>query len=153
MTHQEYSMGGICPGWIGLGLSFGCKNDSCCEFQWITLLTHLILHHFSAEKQPTLYRALQALEELQSMWEVKVTDLRYELYHSANNDGLAKLFKYYSKFDSKPAYVLTLGKLFLFLHMYWHIHHFSSAPSIFQDAIYPESMGRCWGTSCRTCSW
>src|SRR3981189_667815 len=48
------------------------------------------------------------------MWEAKAADPRYALYHSAINDGLAKLFKYYSKFDSKPAYILVLGKLFLF---------------------------------------
>ena len=33
------------------------------------------------------------------------------MYHNTINDGLEKLKKYYTKFDEKPAYVLSLGKL------------------------------------------
>jgi len=64
------------------------------------------------EKQPTLYHALPALEELQSMWEAKVKEPKYSLYHDVIEDGLTKLGKYYSKFDNKPAYILALGELF-----------------------------------------
>jgi len=70
------------------------------------------LHHFSAEKQPTLYHTLPAIEELQSMWEAKANNPEFTLYHNAIEDGLIKLRKYYSRFDNKPAYVLGLGKLF-----------------------------------------
>lgn len=44
------------------------------------------------------------------MWETRADNPVYELYRDAIKDGLAKLGKYYSKFDSKPAYVLSLGK-------------------------------------------
>ena len=63
----------------------------------------------------TLYCALPAIEELQSMWEARASNSTYELYRNAIKDSLAKLNKYYSKFDNKPAYVLALGKLFLLL--------------------------------------
>lgn len=71
-----------------------------------------VLHQFSAEKHPRLYRALPALEDLQSSWEEKLEKPRFELYHNAIKDGLAKLMKYYSKFDEKPAYVLAIGMFF-----------------------------------------
>lgn len=32
------------------------------------------------------------------------------MYHDAINDGLAKLRKYYSRFDEKPSYVIALSK-------------------------------------------
>jgi hypothetical protein len=64
---------------------------------------------FSAEKRPTLWRALPAIEELQTAWENKRDNPKYATYQTAINDGLAKLNKYYSRFDEKPAYVLALG--------------------------------------------
>jgi hypothetical protein len=66
---------------------------------------------FSAEKQPTLWRALPAIEELQTDWEAKRDNPRFAVYRTAINDGLAKLNKYYSRFDEKPAYILALGTL------------------------------------------
>jgi hypothetical protein len=66
---------------------------------------------FSAEKRPTLWRALPAIEELLTAWEAKRGNPRFAVYQTAINDGLAKLNKYYSRFDDKPAYVLALGKL------------------------------------------
>jgi len=47
------------------------------------------------------------------MWETKSNNPRYALYHNAIEDGLAKLVKYYSKFDNKVVFVLALGMLFL----------------------------------------
>jgi hypothetical protein len=73
-----------------------------------------VLHHFSADKNPTLYRALPALEDLQSAWEAKLEDPQFELYHDAIKDSLAKLMKYYQKFDEKPAYILALGTFHIF---------------------------------------
>jgi hypothetical protein len=73
-----------------------------------------VLHHFSADKNPTLYCALPALKYLQSAWEVKLKDLQFKLYHDAIKDGLAKLMKYYQKFDEKPAYILALGTFYIF---------------------------------------
>jgi hypothetical protein len=69
-----------------------------------------VLHYFSAEKQPTLWRALPAIEELQTAWEAKRDDEKYILYRNAIQDGLDKLNKYYSRFDQKPCYILALGK-------------------------------------------
>ena len=70
-----------------------------------------IQQSFSAEKRPTLWRALPAIEELQTAWEAKRGNPRFAVYRNAINDGLEKLNKYYSRFDEKPAYILALGKL------------------------------------------
>lgn len=69
-----------------------------------------IQQHFSSERLPTLWRALPALEELQTTWEAKRDSVKFLLYKDAINDGLAKLQKYYSRIDSKPAFILALGK-------------------------------------------
>ena len=67
-------------------------------------------HKFSAQKQPTLWRALPVIEDLQTAWEAKCDDEKYSMYRNAINDGLEKLKKYYSRFDQKPSYILALGK-------------------------------------------
>jgi hypothetical protein len=58
-----------------------------------------------------LWRVLPAIEELQTAWEAKCANPRFAVYQTAINDGLAKLNKYYSRFDEKPAYILALGML------------------------------------------
>jgi len=73
---------------------------------------NLIQQHFSSEKQPTLWRALPALEELQSAWEKKRDAPRYHVYKDALSNGLAKLRKYYFRLDEKPSFVLALGMIF-----------------------------------------
>ena len=70
-----------------------------------------IQQYFSAEKCPVLWRAFPAIEELQTSWEAKCDNIRFRKYRDAIKDGLAKLAKYYSRFDEKPAYILTLGML------------------------------------------
>jgi hypothetical protein len=70
-----------------------------------------IQQHFSSEKQPTLWRALPALEGLQSAWEKKRDSPAFDLYKDALTDGLEKLKKYYFRLDEKPSFVLALGKL------------------------------------------
>ena len=70
-----------------------------------------IQQSFSAEKQPTLWRALPMIEELQTAWEAKCGNPHFAMYQKAINDGLEKLNKYYLWFDEKPAYILALGKL------------------------------------------
>ena len=59
---------------------------------------------------PTLWRALPAMEELQTSWEAKQDSVDYALYKDAINDGLGTLQKYYSCIDKKPAYILSLSK-------------------------------------------
>jgi hypothetical protein len=70
-------------------------------------------HYFSSERLPTLWRVLPAIEALQTAWEAKCEDPHFTIYYDAINKGLAKLRKYYSRFDEKPSYVLALGKLSL----------------------------------------
>ena len=65
---------------------------------------------FSGEKQPTLWCALPAIEQLQTAWEAKHNNPKYAIYRMAIDDGLKKITKYYSHFDEKPAYVLALSK-------------------------------------------
>jgi hypothetical protein len=79
--------------------------------------THTILsdansiqHLFSSEKQPALWRAIPAFEELQTAWEEKSSLQNYNLYKDALHKALQKLGKYYSKFDEKNVYVLALSK-------------------------------------------
>ena len=44
-------------------------------------------------------------------WEAKLTNPWYTLSKDAIQQGLRKIGKYYDKFDNKPVYALTLGKL------------------------------------------
>ncbi|KAI0269521.1 hypothetical protein BGY98DRAFT_937844 [Russula aff. rugulosa BPL654] len=53
---------------------------------------------FSSEQQPTLWRALPALEELQTAWKDKQKLEHFALYR-----------KYYSRIDTKPVFILALG--------------------------------------------
>ncbi|KAM6492375.1 hypothetical protein JOM56_012100, partial [Amanita muscaria] len=77
-----------------------------------------VLHHFSSVKYPNIYRALPAFECLQTRWEKRLANERYELYHNALKYGLAKLSKYYSKFDKKPSFILALV-----LHPYFKLEY------------------------------
>jgi hypothetical protein len=63
-----------------------------------------------AEKQSTLWHALLVIEELQTAWEAKLNNSKYALYHDAISNGFEKLKKYYSRFDQKPIFILTLGE-------------------------------------------
>ncbi|KAF8971662.1 hypothetical protein BDZ97DRAFT_1650536 [Flammula alnicola] len=81
-----------------------------------------IQQYFSAEKQPTLWRALPALEELQSTWEKKRDSPRFDLYKNALTDGLEKLKKYYARLDEKPSFVLALV-----LHPYYKLAYIKLA--------------------------
>src|SRR6266481_4455941 len=71
---------------------------------------HRIQQCFSAEKHPTLWWALPAIEELQTSWEVKHDNARFSTYSTVIDDSLTKLNKYYSWFNEKLAYVLALSK-------------------------------------------
>ena len=65
---------------------------------------------FSAEQHPTLWHVVPVLEELQTSWEGKRADPRYEPYHLAIDCGLAKIGKYYNQLDDKPVCILALGR-------------------------------------------
>ncbi|KAF9060114.1 hypothetical protein BDP27DRAFT_1237396, partial [Rhodocollybia butyracea] len=72
---------------------------------------------FSASKNISIYKAIPALETLLTQWENKLADEKFKLYHPAIKAGLAKFRKYYKKFDTRPAYVLSL-----FIHPYYKLH-------------------------------
>src|SRR5271156_5905995 len=74
-----------------------------------------VLHKFSTDKYPNIYRAITAFEALQTAWETKLASNRYSTYHTALHDGLGKLRKYYNKFDQKPAFLLALGESLRYL--------------------------------------
>ena len=42
-------------------------------------------------------------------WEAEQDDEHFSAYQTAINNGLAKLNKYYSRFNEKPAFILALG--------------------------------------------
>jgi hypothetical protein len=109
-----------------------------------------IQQHFSAEKHLTLWRALPAIEELQTAWEAKCDNPRSSKYRTAINDGLAKLNKYYSQFDEKPAYILALGKSFISFNSSLELIFLPSITSILQTHLHQACMGRCRRTRSRT---
>ncbi|KAG0692014.1 hypothetical protein DFH29DRAFT_789975, partial [Suillus ampliporus] len=78
--------------------------------------TNNIQQYFSSEKQPTLWCAIPAIEELQTTWGMKHDLPKYEMYKGAIQKGLNKLGKYYKKFDDKPVHVLALV-----LHPYYKL--------------------------------
>ena len=90
-------------------------SNQLCIFS--TILTSLvkdanaILHYFSSEQHPSLWRVIPTIERLQTSWETKLDDPHYELYKDALIDGLEKIKKYYLRLDEKPAYILALGTL------------------------------------------
>lgn len=70
-------------------------------------ITH-IQQLFSSQKDATMYRVIPAIENLLTLWETKLKDPDFALYHDAIQDGIDKLQKYYVKFDRKPAYIIGL---------------------------------------------
>ncbi|KAF8074785.1 hypothetical protein FPV67DRAFT_1390698, partial [Lyophyllum atratum] len=81
-----------------------------------------VQQYFSSEKQPTLWRALPAVEELLTKWEGKMKSPGYALYRDAISAGREKLLKYYNKFDAKPVYILALV-----LHPYYKLDYIELA--------------------------
>ena len=109
-----------------------------------------IQQYFSSEKEPTLWRALPALEELQTAWEKKRDNPNYALYKDALCKGLEKIRKYYSRLDDKPSFVLALGKSFFLFQLVSYINLFSS-PSILQASIHQTLVGWSKRASHRNC--
>ncbi|KAG2065559.1 hypothetical protein BDR04DRAFT_963054, partial [Suillus decipiens] len=81
-----------------------------------------IQQYFSSELQPTLWRVIPAIEELQAAWEAKHEDPKYTLFKPAIVQGLEKVNKYYRRFDEKPVYVLALV-----LHPYYNLDYIKMA--------------------------
>ncbi|KZS88169.1 hypothetical protein SISNIDRAFT_418509 [Sistotremastrum niveocremeum HHB9708] len=68
-----------------------------------------IQHFFSSDKVPTFYRLVPAVEELLTQWESKLEEEDYEDYREGLTDAIAKVRKYYCKYDDKPAIVLSMA--------------------------------------------
>ncbi|KAG1733039.1 uncharacterized protein EDB91DRAFT_1057727 [Suillus paluster] len=81
-----------------------------------------IQQYFSSELQPTLWRAIPAIEELQTAWEAKCDDPKYTLFKPVIELRLEKVNKYYRRFDEKPVYVLALV-----LHLYYKLNYIKMA--------------------------
>ncbi|KAG1872945.1 hypothetical protein DFJ58DRAFT_651609, partial [Suillus subalutaceus] len=81
-----------------------------------------IQQYFSSELQPTLWRAISAIEELQTAWEAKCDDPKYALFKSVIELRLDKVNKYYRRFDDKPVYILALV-----LHPYYKLDYIKMA--------------------------
>jgi hypothetical protein len=99
-----------------------------------------IQQYFSSEKEPTLWRALPALEELQTAWEKKRENPKYDLYKDALAKGLDKIGKYYSRLDDKPSFVLALGKYFFYFNL-CHILIYSALHPYYKLAYIKHSWG------------
>ncbi|KAN0111926.1 hypothetical protein V8E52_008016 [Russula decolorans] len=91
--------------------------------------SHILAQSFSAEKEPTLWRALPTIKELQTAWKAKHDKPVFAKYRDAISDGLEKINKYYSRFNEKPAFILALGEecLQLSLHPYYKLAYIELA--------------------------
>ncbi|KZS87028.1 hypothetical protein SISNIDRAFT_420140, partial [Sistotremastrum niveocremeum HHB9708] len=73
---------------------------------------------FSSDQLPTLWRAIPAIERLQTAWEKKVEDPKFSLYAPGIVKALNKIAKYYCDFDKHPVFVLAI-----FLHPYYKLKY------------------------------
>ena len=84
------------------------------KVQFINIQTlqdsHDIQKLFCKEKQPALYLAILAIEDLLSSWEEKVGNIKFDGFADALEDSIAKICKYYCQFDEKPNMILALSK-------------------------------------------
>ncbi|KAF9031275.1 hypothetical protein BDZ89DRAFT_948935, partial [Hymenopellis radicata] len=77
---------------------------------------------FSSELYPDLAKAIPVFEEVMTKWETLLEDDNFALYHPAIQAGIAKMRKYYLKFDQKPAYLMAM-----FVHPYWKLNYVKMA--------------------------
>ncbi|RDB23358.1 putative AC transposase [Hypsizygus marmoreus] len=103
-------------------IRWGTAHEMLNKSQLLRQDSNRIQQAFSSEREPTLWRVLPALEELQTEWEKKKDDIHYILYEDALEAGLTKLKKYYLLLDQKPGFVLTLT-----LHPYYKLAYISHA--------------------------
>ncbi|TFK64505.1 hypothetical protein BDN72DRAFT_774502, partial [Pluteus cervinus] len=68
-----------------------------------------ILHYFSSETKPTLWRVIPAIEELFVAWSEMAMNPKLYLYHDAIDAGREKIRKWYKKFEKKDVGILSLA--------------------------------------------
>jgi hypothetical protein len=115
-----------------------------------------ILHYFSSEHHASLWRAIPAMERLQTAWETKLANPRYELFKDALTDGLTKIKKYYLRFDEKPAYILALGMsrcLIFQVSPQRILTLINSFTSVLQALLHQDGLGWCRGAGSGDCQW
>ncbi|KAG2347026.1 hypothetical protein BDR05DRAFT_839376, partial [Suillus weaverae] len=105
-----------CNGKLIKKIPWSAFTFKSADWERINDTREIIAQYFSSEKQPTLWRAIPTIEELQTAWGVKYDLPKYNMYQGAIQKGLDKLGKYYKKFDDKPVYVLVL-----ILHPYYKL--------------------------------
>ena len=96
-----------------------CVND----IHLIISDANFIQHCFSDKKKPSLWRAIPTFKELQMAWEAKHDSSRFRTYRSAIKEALAKLGKYYRKFDDKLVFVLSLSMCQWFMMIRSHLSY------------------------------
>ncbi|KAF8549120.1 hypothetical protein OG21DRAFT_1421870, partial [Imleria badia] len=97
---------------------------------------NIIQEYFLSDNHPTLWQGIPALEELQTVWESKKEVPWYVQYNDAIKCGLQKISKYYSKFNQKPVYVLSLV-----LHSYYKMEYIKMAWGGEEEQAREQSVG------------
>lgn len=110
--------------WACVGLF--CNLLGVSLFQYISAYTLLIVSHvvqyadeaqqaFSADKYPTLYNALPAIEKMYSSWEKASKKWKYEAFAPALEEGMSKLNDYYEKTAASDSHIMAMR---MFIHIY-----------------------------------
>ncbi|KJA18309.1 hypothetical protein HYPSUDRAFT_69968 [Hypholoma sublateritium FD-334 SS-4] len=63
---------------------------------------------FSADKLPTLYNALPAIEKMYSSWEKALNKEKYAAFVPALQEGMSKLNEYYEKTAASDAHIMAM---------------------------------------------
>ena len=135
--------------------------DSCrtflqltqCEFVLqvlrISLTTMFLLQYaddvqqaFSADKYPTLYNALPAIEKLYSSWEKASKKWKYDVFAPALVEGMSKLNDYYEKTAASDSHIIAMHTCKKF---YQHVMtDIPCSPSPWKETqIFYEELGCC----------
>ncbi|KZS86441.1 hypothetical protein SISNIDRAFT_420903, partial [Sistotremastrum niveocremeum HHB9708] len=91
---------------------------------------------FSSETLPTLWRAIPVFERLQTAWEKKRDDERFELYVPGLDRAYMLWKKYYCMFDDKPVFLLAI-----FLHPYFKLDYIVKAWGGKEDQLNEQAEG------------
>lgn len=67
-----------------------------------------------ADKAPTLYNALPAIEKLCGAWEKALKKWKYNAFVPALEEGMSKLNDYYEKTAASDAHIMAMSKIYTF---------------------------------------
>ncbi|KAF5365840.1 hypothetical protein D9757_012805 [Collybiopsis confluens] len=96
-------------------------DEWICLGYFITLLTYAdnAQQAFSAEKEPSLYIGIPALEALHRAWSTRSTRSKYSPFRTALEAGVSKVEEYYEKITDNQAYIISM-----LLHLEEKTQHF-----------------------------